>query len=271
MNAFLPVKELWLHLARAALPPIEPESAEAFLHWLPDDLDDLFSSTGIEATKTINLLEASLAEMPDAPALLLHYSDLFLAPPMKARLNLSYYLDGALNGVSQDAIEVLMTKYGVAKDEGFRDLPDHLSVVLELMALLAGIPESAPDQAELAQRILLPALPRLRADIAAHAPDSPYLHLVDLVLAALAPFGLPQEGGAPATPRYDKSLERGVWQHCSRCDKPFARAKELLIMARALEEHGLPADHLKVWPECRGMTQGMLKRPLPPVRGARSG
>lgn len=271
MNTSSPVTELWLTLARAALPPIEADIADAFLNWLPDDLDDLFCCADLDAAGTIDRLEVSLAAVPDAEALLLHYSDLFLAPPAKARLNLSFYLDGALNGVSQDAIEVLMTKYGVTKDEGFRDLPDHLSAVLELMALLTGVQDSAPDQTELAQRILLPALPRLRADIAAHAPDSPYLHLVDLVLAALAPFGLPQENGAPGKPRYDKSLERGIWRHCSQCDQPYAREKELLIMARALEENGLPTDHLKVCPDCRGTTQGMLKHPLPPVGGARSG
>jgi TorA maturation chaperone TorD len=266
-----PVTELWLTLARAALPPIEPDTADAFLLWLPDDLDDLFCCADLDAAGTIDRLEVSLAALPDAPALLLHYSDLFLAPPAKARLNLSYYLDGALNGTSQDAIELLLAKYGVAKSDEFRDLPDHLAMLLELMALLAGERNAGPDQAALARGILLPALPRLRADIAAHAPDSPYLHLVDLVLAALVPFGLPQENSEPGKPRYDKNLERGIWRHCSQCDQPYAREKELLIMARALEEQGLPTEHLKVCPDCRSMTQGMVKHPLPPIRGARSG
>lgn len=265
-----PVTELWLTLARAALPPIEPETADAFLNWLPDDLDDLFGCTDLDAAGTIDRLEVSLAALPDAPALLLHYSDLFLAPPAKARLNLSFYLDGALNGTSQDAIELLLAKYGVAKSEEFRDLPDHLAMVLEFMALLAGGKDAGPDQAALARGILLPALPHLRADIAGHAPDSPYLHFVDLVLAALAPFGLPQENSEPGKPRYDKSLERGVWRHCSQCDRPYAREKELLIMTRALEEQGLPTEHLQVCPDCRSMTQGWTKHSLPPTRGVRN-
>lgn len=265
MDTYAPATELWLTLARAALPPIEPDAADAFLRWLPEDLDDLFSSADLDAIETIDRLKASMAAVSDAPALLLHYSGLFLAPPVKARLNLSFYLDGALNGTSQDAIELLLAKYGVAKSDGFRDLPDHLAMVLELMALLAGDRGAGPDQAALARGILLPALPRLRADIATHAPDSPYLHLVDLVLAALAPFGLPQESSEPARPRYDKSLDRGIWRHCSQCDKPYAREKELLIMARALEEQGLPTDHLQTCPDCRGAPQGWLKRPLPAI------
>jgi TorA maturation chaperone TorD len=266
-----PHTQFWLALSRAFLPPTDIETAGAFLDSLPEELEELCEACGIEALPAIGGLAASLDAIGTADDLLVHYSDLFLAPPMKARLNLSFYLDGALNGVSQDAVELLLAKYGFAKSEGFRDLPDHLAVALELMALLAGERDAGPDQAALVRGILLPALPRLKADIAAHAPDSPYLHLADLTLAALTPFGLPQENCKPGKPRYDKNLERGIWRHCNQCDQPYAREKELLIMARALEEQGLPTEHLKVCPDCRSMTHGTVKHPLPPIRGARSG
>jgi len=251
LDAFSTATELWLTLARAFLPPANRDTANAVLQWLTEDLNDLCGCMDIDAAHTTGRLEAALAAVPDAEALLIHYSGLFLAPPIKARLNLSFYLDGTLNGVSQDAIELLLAKYGVAKNDGFHDLPDHMAVVLELMALLAASPGTEQDQAVLAQGFLLPALPRLRADIATHAPDSPYLHLLDLVLAALAPFGQPQEDSAPRKPRYDKSLERGIWRHCSQCDQPYAREKELLIMTRALQEQGLPTEHLRICPNCR--------------------
>ncbi len=269
MGSYTPAAERWLTLARAFLAPTGPAAAQALLQWLPGDLDDLFRGTHPDAGQAVDRFVASLARLPDAQALQVHYSGLFLAPPVRARLNLGFYLDGTLNGVSQDAIGVLLAKHGIARNEGFRDLPDHLAMLLEVMALLAGDPEAGQDQAALAQGFLLPALPRLRADVAAHAPDSPYLHLIDLVLVALAPFGVPCPEAEPRQPRYDKSVERGVWRHCARCDQPYAREKELRIMARALEEQGLPSDHLQVCPACRNATEGWVKRPLPGLGGSR--
>lgn len=58
--------------------------------------------------------------------------------------------------------------------------------------------------------------------------------------------------------RHNTSL--GVWRHCQACDKPFAREKEIQIMARALEQAGLPTGHLGLCPACRDATQGFFRR-----------
>lgn len=265
-----PDTQLWLALSRAFLPPTNREVAAAFLESLPGELETLCEACGVEALAEIGALAESLDLIGDPEALLVHYSGLFLPPSARVSLNLATRLDGSLNGAAMDAIETAMARHGVAKAESFRDLPDHLAVLLEVLALLSAEKVSAEETAAFAGAFLLPALPRLSADIAAHAPDSPYRHLVNLTLAVLASHGLSRKNDAPGKPRYDKSLERGVWRHCNQCGKPFARAKELLIMARALQDNGLPTDHLQTCPDCRAGILGGSARPLPPLKGGRS-
>lgn len=247
-----PHTQLWLTLSRAFMPPIDREIATAFLDSLPAELDELCDACGVDAPSEIGALAGSLDLIGSPDALLVHYSGLFLPPSARASLNLATHLDGSLHGAAMDAIEAAMARAGIGKAESFRDLPDHLAALLETMALLSEDKVSPGDAAAFARAFLLPALPKLEAQIAGHENDSPWLHLVRIARSALSPFVLPEERDRRrerAERRAD--TERGVWRECTSCGRPFAREKEIRIMARALAEQGLPAEHLAVCMDCR--------------------
>jgi TorA maturation chaperone TorD len=262
---YSPPAELWLTLAHAFLPPMDRDTTQAFLSWLPEDLEELCAGTALDPAPEVAALEYSLAGIADPQALLAHYSGLFLAPPVKARLNFGYYLDRSLHGDSQDLIERILARHTARRREDFRDLSDHLAVLLELMALLGVEPDAAADRNALARDVLLVALPRLEQDLSLHAPRSPYLALARLTRRALETCT--QGAGTRASParrhaRHDTT--RGVWHACRGCGQPYAREKELRIVARALAERGLPADHLDLCPNCRGAQSGMAGRTAVP-------
>lgn len=256
-----PQTQLWLALSRAFLPPTDREVAAAFLESLPGELEALCETCGVEAIADIGNLAESLDLLGNTDALLVHYSGLFLPPSARTTLNLAIHLDGSLNGSAMDAIEDAMTRHGIAKAEGFRDMPDHLAVLLEALALISAEKVSPGDTAAFARAFLLPALPRLAAQIAEHEDDSPWLHLVRIAQASLAPYALPEERDRRrerAEKRADTEL--GLWRACKSCGKPYAREKEIRIMAKALEEQGLPAAHLELCMDCRAPGGSWLSR-----------
>jgi TorA maturation chaperone TorD len=260
--------QLWLALSRAFLPPTGREVAAAFLESLPGELEELCEACGVEALADIGALACSLDLIGDPDALLVHYSGLFLPPSARASLNLATHLDGSLNGAAMDAIEAAMARHGVGKAESFRDMPDHLAVLLEVLALISAEKVSPGDTAAaaFARAFLLPALPRLAAQIAAHEADSPWLHLVRIALASLAPYALPEERDRRrerAEKRADTEL--GLWRECRSCGKPYAREKEIRIMAKALEAQGLPSAHLELCMDCRTPGASWLAPPAAAV------
>jgi TorA maturation chaperone TorD len=253
--------QLWLALSRAFLPPVDHNVAEAFIGFLPDDLEELLDACGIDALPAIGALAESLGELGSAEALLVHYSSLFLPPSAKATLNLAVHFDGSLNGAAMDAIEDAMARHGIGKAEEFHDMPDHLASMLEILALISSQAGAPDDAAAFARAFLLPALPRLEAQIAEHDGGSPYLHLVRIALAALAPYALPEERNRRrerAKKRADTEL--GVWRVCKACGKPYAREKEILIMSKALQEQGLPTAHLELCTDCRAPSGDWLRK-----------
>ena len=56
------------------------------------------------------------------------------------------------------------------------------------------------------------------------------------------------------------SVGLGVWRECKSCGKPYAREKELQIMAKALQVQGLPAAHLDLCMDCRAPGGNWLSR-----------
>lgn len=264
------MSELWTILARAFLPPTAPAVAGAFCQFLADDLDELVQTLALPRDD-IEALRASLAAFADNQALLIHYSGLFLAPPVKARLNLCHYLDGGANGASLDEMELAYAHHGIAPSADFHDLPDHLSMQLEFLAVLCGTEDTLPEAALFARRFLVPAVARLGHDIAENTDgDSPYLHLSKLALSALRPLAdravVSGEAVSARPLKYRHDSEKGVWRHCKRCEKPFAREKELAVMAKALTENLLPSEHLAFCPDCRDASLGWQKRDCEPAR-----
>lgn len=257
-----PHTQLWLVLSRAFLPPTDREVAQAFLESLPAELEELCEACGIEALTDIGALAESLDLIGATDQLLVHYSGLFLPPASRASLNLAIHLDGSLNGSAMDTLDEAMARHGVGKAEGFHDMPDHLAALLEVLALISAEKVSPQETAAFARAFLLPALPRLAAQIAEREDDSPWLHLVRIVQATLAPYALPEERNRRrerAEKRADTEL--GVWRACKTCGKPYAREKEILIMAKALEQQGLPSAHLDLCMDCRAPGGSWLSKP----------
>lgn len=245
-------EDLWLTLAQAFLPPTAPAVADAFRTELPEDLLEIVDSLGGQAHKVVQAFRTSLDRFDDAQSLLRHYSALFLVPPVRARLNFAYHLDGRLNGRSQDALDATYAQFGVVRGERLADLPDHLSMMLEFLALLdRGEVDAAINVAAFAERFLTPALPRLCQEIEdAEQGDSPYLHLARLLELSLLPL---VEVPPTRRPRGRRPIDpdRGEWQRCKVCGSAYASAKEIQLLTKALAEHGLPADHLDACPDCR--------------------
>ncbi|MEW5781811.1 MAG: molecular chaperone TorD family protein [Pseudomonadota bacterium] len=255
----------WLTLANAFLPPQRPEVAEAFRTVLVDDLEELCTSLGIEAQPELEAFRHSVSRIPGNLELLVDYSHLFLQPPIPAKLNLGVYIDGALNGPCLDAIENAYRLVGIVKRDSLKDLSDHLSMQLETLAVLYGETEPALTPEQFANVCLVGALPRLTAAIEAESPDSPYTPLARIASKAIAELAAEPDKWAlhrrrHAERRADTRL--GVWRHCKTCGKPFAREKEIGIMAKALTGAGLPIDHLDHCPDCRDVMQGYFKRDI---------
>lgn len=244
-----PRAELALTLARAFLPPGQQDTADSLL-LLSDDLEDLGAELTVDLAESLIRFRQDCRRLGGS-ALLVHYSRLFLSPPLAARLNLGWYLDGSLNGPLQDALARWFAAHSVGKAASFHDLGDHLAVLLEFVGLLESQGESAVAR-EFVLRYLLPALPGLERDVTAADAASPYASLLSglhAVFAALYPqhVTVAQTKSRPFANRADRPDR----VHCTRCGAAIASARDLAVMRKALESSGLPAAHLDLCPDCR--------------------
>ncbi|TCS71754.1 TorA maturation chaperone TorD [Sulfuritortus calidifontis] len=257
---------LWGTLGRVFLPPLQVDLWRAMQAELPLDLAEWVAELDLNDTLRVDDLIGALQAYPEHEALLVHHSGLFYVPPVRVPLNLGQYLDGALNGPSLDALERWHSAFGLHKRDDFYDLADHLTAVLEFLALVAERGE--PGQAAIfANTFLLPALPRLIARIEVEAVDSPYAWLARFTHAALARCypsdGLPTGRDRP---RYRIRPVGDGWRRCTRCDQPIATERELAVLEKALTGAGLPIDHLSLCLDCRDAARGWEHRPLPTMR-----
>lgn len=255
---------LALTLARAVLPP-PADASPAIFGLLVSDLAELSVELGLDPAAPLDALRASCTSfVEDSP--LVHYSRLFLSPSHPAHLNLGWYLDGSLYGTAQDSLRQWHAALGVDKSEDFKDLPDHLASLLELLGLLEGRGQ-ADDAARFAQTFLHPALPRLEHGLAQVDGTSPYRALIGWMQAALNELYPPSaDATSPGRKPFGSRPQRPDWKHCTQCGAPVATARDVAVMEKALAESGLPANHLALCPECRGNTRGWDHRPLPTIR-----
>lgn len=255
--------DLWLTLGRAFLPPLQTEQWRALRDDLPVDLADWRSELGLRDGHA-GKLGAALAAFPTPESLLVHFSGLFYAPPIRVHLNLGLYLDGTLNGPAMDALARWQDAYGLDRSDAFHDLTDHLSAVLELLSVVTRQPQSQAA-AEFAHAFLLPALPRIIARMELQdAATSPYFWLLRYTHDALAHcYPSVQVERKPARPHYRVRPVGDGWRKCGRCGAPIAREKEVMVMEKALAAAGLPVNHLQLCPDCRAQEEGWEKRPLP--------
>ena len=259
--------DLWISLGRAFLPPLEVGHWRALRTDLPLDLEDWSRELDLTgAPRPDGLLDAMMA-YPEHEDLLVHYSSLFYAPPIRVHLNLGMYLDGGLNGPVQDSLARWHAAYGLDRSPDFHDLTDHLAAVLEFLGHITRLEEDRLA-AEFAQTYLLPALPHIiRALEQGGALASPYMWLLRYLHHALA-FLYPAQAvpETPDRPRYRKREIGDGWRRCAHCEKPIATERELAVMEKALHQAGLPSDHLRLCPDCRDVVQGFQHRDLPRIR-----
>lgn len=254
----------WRTLSQAFLPPMDPAIASAFVEALPDDLDDVCAALGMDAPEVRHELKAfreGVAQLGDATALLLEYSRLFLPPAGAATLNLSRLVDSGAGGPCMDALELAYLARGLGHSERLHDFADHAARQFEFLSLL--VDEEDGSAQAFAELCLVGALPRLATQLSKVAPDSPYTALTRLAATAARAYrSRPDATVAAAKPnrRHDQTL--GVWRHCSACGKPYAREKEISIMSHALEQAGLPSEHLAKCPDCRDRAQGFFRREI---------
>jgi TorA maturation chaperone TorD len=259
--------DLWTTLGRAFLPPLEASHWRAMHADLPLDLEDWSHELGLAGAPHADGLLEAMRAYPEHEGLLVHYSSLFYAPPVRVRLNLGPYLDGSLNGPAMDGLDRWHAAYGLDRSEQFHDLTDHLAAMLEFLGLIARLEENRLA-AEFAHAYLLPALPRMiEAMEGEGAFASPYRWLLRYLHHALV-YSYPATESEPkdARPRYRARPQGDGWRRCARCEKPIATEKELGVMEKALAGAGLPVAHLALCPDCREAGQGWSHRSLPRVR-----
>jgi TorA maturation chaperone TorD len=164
-NAASAKAEFFICLARAFGPMRTPRAEEAFAHALADDLADLAARAGYDIGDAAARFAASAAAPGARP--LADYSALFLVPPVPVPLNAGLYLDGGLLGRSTQAMLERYRDAGLAPDERFHDLPDHVTMQLEYLAVMfaraaEGDRASAARAREFLAQFVLAWLPAFR-------------------------------------------------------------------------------------------------------------
>lgn len=270
--------EFYLCLARAFMPPVAAEAWPAMREHLAADLAELAAALGYDVGGALGDYRREIARVGGAAELLGLYSALFVAPPRPVQINAGMYLDGALDGGSVRAMEAAYRACGVARDESFRDLSDHVAVQLEFVAFLyAGEAErrsGGAGAAPVSAGAFLDAFPRrwlpgLRRDLAAagaacELAANPYAPLAEILAAGVAQDAVAAPRDARAE-RHRRALERARAHHAAHPPG----ADELAEIARKLSERGLATDHLATPPAQRDGQRGWERRlmPGPPRKG----
>ncbi|WP_018952919.1 TorD/DmsD family molecular chaperone [Thioalkalivibrio sulfidiphilus] len=281
--------ELCLCLGNAFLPPRDADFRLGMIDALCDDLRELDGILAFAGPGQIEHLSERLRSLPpEQEDLLRIYSRLFLSPPTPATLNAGVFLDGNIMGQAALGMESLYQKYQLAKDSGFRDLPDHLSLQLQFIAYLLALPveKDAPgdallDASEFISAYMTPWLPALaeqcaRAEHDHHLPDI-YSRLAELVHRALdrirPDLPLPRAAGVvqAGADLHRPTMEppQGEPVACCRCGKPFLVDNELSNLISRLTSQGLDASHLSVCAQCRTGSLGL--HPMTPPQAKKPG
>ncbi len=178
--------EFYLCLSRAFRAPRTDADARAVLDLLPGDLRILNAALRYPIGAELDDLDRAVVGTKDAETFRLAYAKLFLSPPTPAPLNAGVYLDGGIMGCSTLMMEEWYRRHGLARADGFGDLPDHISILLEFLALLwtkATLGEGPADEAvSWSVNCLRSWLPDLAARVAevTAAENLPAVHL-DLI------------------------------------------------------------------------------------------
>jgi TorA maturation chaperone TorD len=123
-------------LAAAFLPPPAELTGRAWCHALAVDLDELGAELELDAAAAVRALRQMAATPAADEPWLVEFSRLFLVPPVAVTLNTGIYLEGGLGGASAQMMTQCYAAAGFAPREDFHDLPDHVAIQLEFVAVL---------------------------------------------------------------------------------------------------------------------------------------
>jgi len=272
-DSFSPRAEFWQCMAQALLPPHGKILSRALREDLVADLEDLAAVLGLDVEANLNELRAALSRT-EAESLLPAYSSLFLVPPIPARLNAGFYLDGTLLGANTRMLAEIFYRHGVEQSPDMHDTPDHVATILEFLALLfhradAAGPEMLEpilDDREALRALLLCVLPEIAVLVAETERERElppvYSVLLGVIITALRDeqcvfFTATVDDEAKTARRYFAKREAASdLVACKQCGKPVATARELKVIIDRLHQSGLPSDHLELCPDCRDGTRG---------------
>ncbi len=260
--------ELLACLGQAMQAPRSDAFFNALRDWLVDDIADLCRVLGVESVAAdLPPLRAALGEVADRESLLLAYSVLFLAPPPKVRLNLVRLMEGTPCGTGLGYLDGMLARHRLNLRSEHRELPDHLTVVLELAACLISRGEQGDVRAEqdardLVQQMVAPAARHLAAIATEvereHALPKVYSRLLALIGAICQdPDGCLIAGteavDGAATTRASTAVAEAdaAMAACARCGTPFVSLRDQAVLIARLQEAGAPTDHLQVCSDCR--------------------
>lgn len=298
LKTLSPRVEFYLCASQAFRPPIGEAALDNFKQALIEDLYALNEEVAFTDPHQISTALDLLADYDDSEQFLVEYSRLFLSPPAPAPLNLGYYLDGALYGQSTSEMEALYQKYGMERDVGFKDLPDHLSLQCFFYAWCMAhamelIGKEQPEQQVFTvlqdvrgamSRFGLASLKTFiqKLDEATDQRNlNPFYNefarllraTLERDIAFLNSF-LPQEirvevsKPEPIELTADVQLglsPKGTIVNCNSCGKAFSFSDQMASMIVKLEADGLATDHLLICPDCRTHSMGLSPMTPPPL------
>jgi putative dimethyl sulfoxide reductase chaperone len=263
------LSDLYLLLGRAFLPPLEASFAQAFVRDLPEDLGQIAGELPFDCAAGVAAFRGSVEGLEQGE-LLQAYSALFLQPPQRASLDASVYLDGAAMGPTTAAVEKRYASHGLRPSEALRELPDHLSRLLEFSGFLLGRAAEAKgarsatartrEAREFIGAFVRPWVPALAVEVRAActglALPRPYQHLAEI--AAVAAWE--GEGWRPEHRRAARAPRQAL---CARCARPYAEDAALRAVRRIMKRKGLRLDHLDRCGDCRGISDQVTAAPEP--------
>lgn len=294
-GGLLPRAEFYLLLSAVLDPGNANRSGEALGDALLEDLAALGDTLPAVTPSWLSAFRTTLAELRSTDQPLKEYSRLFLVPPAPCPLNLGYYLDGGLMGRTVGVLDGCYHRYGLERNGGFHDLPDHLSLNLQWLAWVIALAhersevdedfDEAPltDALGIISDIALPATgqieTRLDECVRERALSGVWPALVRLVRAQLAAdrkwlsehlnLGEPSESPAEAAvgqaqpqPAEAPSLSLT----CRVCGTDFIADEAMAMMVTRLREAGLATDHMEHCPNCQSPEQKAARMTPPGAR-----
>lgn len=277
------LSDLYLTLSHAFRVPEAPATFAAMRAYLADDLAGIQEDLPFRFDqKDLSDLADALARTPDHLTLLQLYSALFLVPPKQVPLFAGIYLDGGtILGRSVDAMRDAYRRHGVDFAMGGGDLPDHLAVQLEFMALLhgraataegAGREELAAEADSFRDIYLRPwirslAMKMEEADITAIGTANPYAVLALIVLTTVWGGQVPShEARAEVKSERTAVAKPEDQQVCRVCGESYVQSVDIRNMRKILAKKGIDGDFLNACPACRTTEMGAVALIPPELR-----